>query len=85
LNYFGEKTNVDCGICSFCISKKKKKKEDFSLSKEIITLLQSEDLNSRDIQNKTKNNPEEVIAVLQDLLENKTILVKPNNKYTLRS
>ena len=85
LNYFGEKTNVDCGICSFCINKKKKKKECTSLSKEIITLLQSEDLNSRDIQNKTKNNSEEVIAVLQDLLENKTILVKPNNKYTLRS
>ena len=55
------------------------------LSKEIITLLQAEDLNSRDIQNKTKNSPDEVISVLQDLLENNTILVKPNNKYTLRS
>jgi ATP-dependent DNA helicase RecQ len=85
LNYFGEKTTIDCGICSFCITKKIKKKDVSLLSKEIIALLQAEDLNSRDIQNKTKNSPDEVIGVLQDLLENNTILVKPNNKYTLRS
>jgi hypothetical protein len=85
LNYFGEKTTVDCGVCSFCITKKIKKKEVSVLSTAIITLLQAEDLNSRDIQNKTKNSPDEVIGVLQDLLENNTILVKPNNKYTLRS
>lgn len=85
LNYFGEKTTVDCGICSFCITKKIKKKDSSILTKEIITLLQLEDLNSREIQNKTKSSPDDVIFVLQDLLENNTILVKPNNKYTLKS
>jgi ATP-dependent DNA helicase RecQ len=85
LNYFGEKANTDCGICSYCITKKQRKPDVISLSKEIITLLQAEDLNSRDIQNKTKNSPDEVIFVLQHLLENNAILVKPNNKYTLRS
>ncbi|WP_426095354.1 RecQ family ATP-dependent DNA helicase [Flavobacterium sp. DSR2-3-3] len=85
LNYFGEKTTVDCGICSFCITKNIKKKDITLLSREIIALLQAEDLNSRDIQNKTKNSADEVIGVLKDLLENNTILVKPNNKYTLRS
>ena len=84
LEYFGEKATADCGICSFCITKKIKKKDVTLLSKEIITLLQTEDLNSRDIQNRTKNSPDEVIFVLQELLENNTILVKPNNKYTLR-
>jgi ATP-dependent DNA helicase RecQ len=85
LNYFGEKTNVDCGICSYCITKKNKKRDVASLSKEIITLLQTEDLNSRDIQNRIKNTPDDVIFVLQYLLENDIILVKPNNKYTLKS
>ena len=84
LNYFGEKTPSDCGICSFCITKKIKKKDSSLISQEIITLLQIEDLNSRDIQNRTKNSPNEVIFVLQELLENNIILVKPNNKYTLR-
>ena len=85
LLYFGEKTDVDCGICSYCITKKNKQKDNTSLASAIVTLLQSENLNSRDIQNRTKNNSEEVIAVLQYLLENNTILVKPNNKYTLKS
>jgi ATP-dependent DNA helicase RecQ len=85
LDYFGEKTNLDCGICSYCITKKNKKRDVTTLSKEIISLLQSEDLNSRDIQNRTKNSPDDVIFVLQHLLENNIILVKPNNKYTLKS
>ena len=85
LDYFGEKTNVDCGICSYCITKKNKKRDVTSLSKEIITLLQTDDLNSREIQNRTKNSPDDVIFVLQNLLEQNTILVKPNNKYTLKS
>jgi len=85
LLYFGEKAAFDCGICSFCITKKNKQKDNTSLATAIVNLLQSENLNSRDIQSRTKNNPEEVIAVLQYLLENNTILVKPNNKYTLKS
>lgn len=85
LDYFGEKTTADCGICSYCITKKNKKININSLSEEIISLLKREDLNSRDIQNHTKNSPDEVIFVLQHLLENNIILVKPNNKYTLKS
>ena len=85
LDYFGEKAAFDCGICSFCITKKNKQKDNTLLATAIVALLQSENLNSRDIQARTKNNPEEVIKVLQYLLENNTILVKPNNKYTLKS
>ena len=85
LNYFGEETSVDCGICSFCITKKIKKKDTKLLSKEIIKLLHEDNLNSRDIQNKTRSSPDDVIFVLQELLENDIILVKPNNKYTLKS
>ncbi|MFE3870893.1 ATP-dependent DNA helicase RecQ [Flavobacterium sp. ZS1P70] len=85
LNYFGEKVNTDCGICSHCITKKQRKPNIILLSKAIITLLETEDLNSREIQNRTKNSPDEVIFVLQHLLDNSAILVKPNNKYTIRS
>jgi ATP-dependent DNA helicase RecQ len=85
LSYFGEKTEIDCGICSYCITKKTKKTDVASLSKEIIALLQTEDLSSREIQNKTKISPDAIIFVLQHLLENNILLVKANNKYTLKS
>ena len=85
MNYFGEKVSIDCGICSYCITKKQQKPNFILLSKAIITLLETEDLNSREIQNRTKNSPDEVIFALQHLLDNSAIRVKLNNKYTIRS
>jgi hypothetical protein len=70
LNYFGENTITDCGSCSYCITKKVKKEDDNGLSYEILTLLKSEDLNSREIQFKTKKTTDEIIFALQQLLEN---------------
>lgn len=84
LNYFGEKTNEDCGICSYCITKKGARTDLSKISKKIITLLKIEELNSRELQNRTKNTSDEVIFALQQLLENESIIVKPNNKYTLK-
>lgn len=84
LEYFGEKTTKDCGICSYCITKKNKKTAFGKLTEDIITLLNTEDLNSREIQNKTNNRSDDVIFALQELLESGSILIKPNNKYTLK-
>jgi ATP-dependent DNA helicase RecQ len=84
LNYFGEKTNDDCGICSYCITKKSRTTDIARLSKKIIALLKTEELNSRDIENRTKNAPKDVIFAIQQLLENESIIVKSNNKYTLK-
>jgi ATP-dependent DNA helicase RecQ len=84
LSYFGEKASEDCGICSYCITKKNKKTDIPKLSKDIISLLKTEDLNSREIQNKTNNKTDAIIFALQELLENGSIIVKSNNKYTLK-
>jgi ATP-dependent DNA helicase RecQ len=84
LNYFGEKTNDDCGICSYCISKKSIKTDIAKLSTKIIALLKAEPLNSREIESKIKSNSNDVIFALKQLLENESIIVKSNNKYTLK-
>ena len=84
LNYFGETTTTDCGICSYCISKKKKASDNSSISEKIIGLLKIQDLNSREIQKLSKNTEDDVIFALQTLLENNKIAVKPNNKYSLK-
>jgi ATP-dependent DNA helicase RecQ len=83
LEYFGEKTNQDCGICSYCISKKKKAVNTTSLLAEILTLLHTEELNSREIQNRTHAPSEIVIATLQEMLEKELIIIKTNNKYSI--
>jgi ATP-dependent DNA helicase RecQ len=84
LAYFGEKAKSDCGICSYCITKTKIKKNDTVLSENIIELLQKGELNSREIQTKTKVSSEEVIFAVQELLEKEIIIIQENNKYTLK-
>lgn len=84
LRYFGEITNDDCGICSYCITKTKQKLDTSTLSEKILGLLKIQDLNSRDIQKLTKFPKGDVIFALQNLLENNTVVVKPNNLYSLK-
>lgn len=85
LDYFGEKTDADCGICSYCITKKKPKGDIVSLSEEILAILKTEDLNSREIQNRTKNNSDDLIFALQELLEKEYLIINSNNKYSIKS
>ncbi|TDD94451.1 RecQ family ATP-dependent DNA helicase [Flavobacterium cellulosilyticum] len=84
LGYFGEKTNVDCGICSYCISKKTKPESTTLIANQIIEILKTQDLSSREIQKLTKKTEDDVIFALQNLLDKDKIAVKPNNKYTLK-
>lgn len=84
LAYFGETKSNKCGICSYCITQKTKKESTISLAEKIMNLLKTSDLSSREIQIEINNPSNDVIFALQELLENEYILIKPNNKYSLK-
>jgi ATP-dependent DNA helicase RecQ len=84
LEYFGETIKKDCGVCSYCISKKKNNTDTSTLSEKIIGLLKIQEMSSRDIQKLTKYPKDDVIFALQNLMENDTIIVKPNNLYSIK-
>jgi ATP-dependent DNA helicase RecQ len=84
MQYFGETITTECGICSYCISKNKKKQNPETNSEKIIALLKMQDFNSRDIQKLTKLSKDDVIFALQELLEKETISIKSNNLYSLK-
>ncbi|MFH6993682.1 ATP-dependent DNA helicase RecQ [Flavobacterium sp. FlaQc-48] len=85
LDYFGEETNSNCGVCSYCITQKGKITEADSIADKILHVLKTTALSSREIQAQIKVDTNDVILVLQELLENNHIIIQPNNKYTLRS
>jgi len=85
LAYFGEETNSNCGVCSYCITQKGKITEADSIADKILHLLKSAALTSREIQIQIKLDANDVVVVLQELLENNHITIQPNNKYTLKS
>lgn len=85
LDYFGEKTEANCGVCSYCITKKGKITEADSIADKILALLKTATLTSREIQTQIKMDANDIILVLQELLENNHITILANNKYTLKS
>lgn len=85
LDYFGEETNENCGICSYCITQKGKITEADSIADKILSLLRTASLTSREIENQIKMDAKDILAVLQELLENNHITIQTNNKYTLKS
>jgi len=81
LAYFEEITEEDCGICSYCFSKKKSNpKENTDL---ILQLLQKDNLSSREIENSLQISPEATIFALQLLLEHHKIAINSYNQYYL--
>jgi ATP-dependent DNA helicase RecQ len=84
LDYFGEETNSNCGVCSYCITQKGKITEADSIADKILSLLKTAALSSREIQSQIKIDTKDIISALQELLENNYIIIQPNNKYTLK-
>ena len=84
LNYFGEQINENCGICSYCIANQNTKKQTELAKKNIVDLLQNEDLNSRQIEQKTQFSKDVILDALKYLLDNDTIYINPNNDYSLK-
>jgi ATP-dependent DNA helicase RecQ len=84
LSYFGETIKTDCGVCSFCISKNPVKPDTITIAREIVSLLEKKDLDSREIQNLTRHPADAIIFALRQLLDSKAIAIRPDNKYTLK-
>jgi len=81
LAYFEEITEEDCGICSYCFSKKKwNPKENTYL---ILQLLKKYPLSSREIEYSLQISPQDTIFALQLLLEHHKIAINSYNQYYL--
>ena len=84
LAYFGEVKTKNCGTCSYCLSLNKNRSISNNVSEKIMHLLKTEAMNSRALQMMIKCNKDELITSLQILLDNETVLINPNNTYTLK-
>ena len=81
LNYFDEKTDEKCGICSYCISLKKT--DNTLIQNQIIKLLEKAPISSREIENQLTFSTKEILSALQVLLESEKIKINNINQYTL--
>ncbi|MCO6148444.1 ATP-dependent DNA helicase RecQ [Flavobacterium sp. NRK1] len=84
LDYFDEKDNADCGICSYCINKNRKPASPVESANAILALLKESAQSSKQLEEQLGLTPDETIFALQILLENNRITINNNNLYILK-
>ena len=86
LEYFGEKSYQDCGICDICIGNNL---NDSKLSKlvslEIIEALKVKNKTSRQLIETLPYNQAIILKTIQSLLENRYLKINSKNEYELSS
>lgn len=86
LNYFGEKTTKNCGMCSYCISNKKSSNaiDVKAITHNIILLLEEKPLNSRKIVETLPFAEQHVLDVLKLMVENNILIITATNTYKIK-
>ncbi len=83
LAYFGETTKIDCGICSYCISKKTVRINQPELKIKIQNALSKKAMTSRQLIEVLNIDEFEILKTLKLMLENNIIIINTTNQYIL--
>lgn len=85
LEYFGERSQKECGKCDICIAQGQLTRTMVqTMTTEIIKALQERPQSSRALISTLPYKEVDVLAVLRILLENKTISITLKNEYQIR-
>lgn len=85
LTYFGESKLENCGICSVCISKKKRKSNTNheNIKELVLNALTDQNLSSRSLMEMLSSSDKIIKEILTELLEDKLIGITKSNTYKL--
>jgi ATP-dependent DNA helicase RecQ len=83
LLYFGERNPEDCGICSYCISKRKTIIDKEKLYDNILMALSQKAMTSRELFELFDIQETEGLGLLKIMLENNLITINTKNQFIL--
>ena len=84
LNYFGETTTSDCGICDVCSNRSTLNATELtSISEELILYLKKGPYTSRRLIQMTAHKEQDVLMIIQQLLEDGLLRINSKNQYEL--
>lgn len=83
LDYFGEKNSEECGVCSYCVSKKVKKPSSDDLKASILKLLQQKEMTTREIVSAVGIDEEHVLQLIKQMLEYNMVSINSRNQFTI--
>ncbi len=79
--YFGDKEAVPCGVCDICLEHKRRNKESKNaLTENILHLLRSKPMTSREVCREIKRDPHTIAQAIEELQENGKISASISGK-----
>ncbi|AMA49571.1 MULTISPECIES: RecQ family ATP-dependent DNA helicase [Flavobacterium] len=84
LTYFGEIGISDCGNCSYCLKKNKKVFDKETLVQQLLKLLETKELTSREILEKIDIEEKVLFEILKEMLEYNMIELNHKNQFILK-
>lgn len=83
LRYFGEHSEVDCGICDICLRNKGEDLPKEMIKTAVLSLLEEHRHSSRELIEKLQLSEAALLASISELLEEGRIKINPMNQYEL--
>lgn len=81
LHYFGEIIKEDCGVCSYCVSKKPKSGNASAIRNQILEILSQKEMTSRELVALCNVEETDLLKSLRQLLEHNLISINSKNQY----
>ena len=79
-NYFGDNYAKECGVCDWCLSKRRRTKGDYSIDNQVIDLLKCRSMNVKELVAQIGGRPEDVVATIEKMVRSATIYLGEDGK-----
>ena len=79
-NYFGDNCAKECGVCDWCLSKRRRAKSDYSIDNQIIDILKCKPMDVKELVAQIGGQPEDVVATIEKMVRSATICLGEGGK-----
>ena len=79
-NYFGDNCAKECGVCDWCLSKRRRTKGDYSINNQVIDLLKCRSMNVKELVAQIGGRHEDVVATIEKMVRSATIYLGEDGK-----
>ena len=79
-NYFGDNCAKECGVCDWCLSKRRRAKSDYSIDNQIIDILKCKPMDVKELVAQIGGQPKDVVATIEKMVRSATICLGEGGK-----
>ena len=79
-NYFGDVNAKECGVCDWCLSRKRRQKDGYSIENQIIDILKCSSKSVKEVVSEISGRPEDIVEVIDKMVRASTICITEGGK-----